>query len=119
MDITGSILVSGNELHRFDNQENNGISLIIKDTDDISQKKEDNIYIEDDPNIIGVFISKNNIPLFQKIMEVIDEYEPIFETQDIKAQFIPDRELLELASMHPCNAPFPLIGIDKNNKEEI
>lgn len=129
MEITGCIMVSENELHRFDNYKDNGVSMIMKDTDEPLEMDEDgSMYIEDNPKIVGLFISRNNIPLLQKVLELIDEYEETCETQDItspfivgdiEAEFIPDKEFLELASMNPCNNTLPIINTEGDNKEEV
>lgn len=111
MNINGRILVSENKLDEL----NTDVSLVLTNNDPIDE----NIYITENPNFIGVFISKNDIDLLDRVLNIIKDYEPELETQDIQSSFVPDKELLELASMHPCNAPLPLIGIDKNNKEEV
>lgn len=111
MNITCRILVSENELDKL---ENTDVSLVVTNNDPIDE----NVYITDNPNFIGVFISKNDIDLLYKVLDIIEDYEPELETQNIQSSDM-DKELIELAKSNPCNSSFPLIGIDKNNKEEI
>lgn len=123
MEITGYIAVSEKELveKRFNNSSDDGVSLLMKDSDEPLNMDEDgNMYIEDNPKILGVFISRHNIPLLQKVLELIDEYEPQFEfsMDGIQAAFIPDKDYIDMVTTHPCYQHLPLI--DNNiDKEDI
>ena len=130
MDITGCILVSENEVDRFDNTENYGVSLLMKDTDEILHMDDDgNLYIEDNPKILGVFVSRNNIPLLQRVLEIIDDYKLSHETEnnksefmvggDTEAQFVPDKEFIELVQNSSSVSPLPILSIDDSEKEEV
>ena len=56
MDITGCITVPEEETDRFDNHEDNGVSLLMVDNDDPLDMDEDgDMYIEDNPKIVGVY----------------------------------------------------------------
>ena len=93
MEITGCISVPENETERFDNRYDNGVSLLMVDNDDLLNMDEDgSMYIEDNPKVLGVFISRHNIPLLQKVLELIDEYEPQieFSVDGMRATFVPD-----------------------------
>ena len=129
MDITGCILVSENETDRFDNIKDNGVSLLMKDTDEVLHMDDDgNLYIEDNPKILGVFVSRNNILLLQKVLEIIDDYKLSHETEnyksefiigDTEAQFVPDKEFIELMQ-NPSNVPpLSILSIDDLEKEEV
>lgn len=123
MEITGYIAVSEEELveERFNNSSDDGVSLLMKDSDEPLNMDEDgSMYIEDNPKILGVFISRHNIPLLQKVLELIDEYEPQFEfsVDGIQATFVPDKEYMDLVTAHPCYQPFSLID-SSTDKEDI
>lgn len=93
MEITGCISVPEEETERFDNQCDNGVSLLMVDNDEPLNMDEDgSMYIEDNPKVLGVFVSRYNIPLLQKVLELIDEYEPQieFSVDGIRATFTPD-----------------------------
>ena len=94
MDITGCITVPEEETDRFDNHEDNGVSLLMIDNDDPLDMDEDgDMYIEDNPKILGVYISRRNIPLLQKVLELIDDHEnkiKIFSIYNIQTTFTPN-----------------------------
>lgn len=128
MDITGVVKIEENDTYKYDNREDNGVSLVmIRSDEPLTMDEDENIYFENNPQLIGVFISKHNLPLLEKILDLIDEYEVILETKDMKskfvidedvtAQFTPDNELVERLMMHPCNNPLHLIS--EYNKEEL
>ena len=128
MDITGVIKIEENDTYRYDNKEDNGVSLVMIHSDEpLTMDEDENIYFENNPQLLGVFISKYNLPLLEKILDLIDEYEVTLETRNIKskfaidedviAQFTPDNELVERLMMHPGNNPLHLIS--EYNKEEL
>ena len=64
------------KIEKLDNYSDNGVSIIMRDNDDPLNMDEDgSMYIEDNPKILGVFISRYNIPLLQKVLELIDDHE--------------------------------------------
>ena len=91
MDITGVVKIEENDTYRYDNREDNGVSLImIRSDEPLTMYEDENIYFENNPQLLGVFISKHNLPLLEKILDLIDEYEVILETKDMKSKFVID-----------------------------
>lgn len=130
MDITGVIKIEENDTYRYDNKEDNGVSLVMIHSDEpLTMDEDENIYFENNPQLLGVFISKYNLPLLEKILDLIDEYEVTLETRNIKskfvidkdttAEFIPDNELVNRLMMNPCfNNPLHLVS-EYDNKEDL
>ena len=119
MEIVGCINIPENEIYRFNKQSDDGVSLLIKDTDEPLNMDEDgSMYIEDNPKILGVYISRHNIPLLQKVLELIDEYEPQieFSVDGIQATFISDKEYINMIYDHP---QYNHLMINNTDKEDI
>lgn len=119
MDITGCITVPEEETNRFDNHEDNGVSLLMVDNDDPLDMDEDgDMYIEDNPKILGVYISRRNIPLLQKVLELIDDHEnkmEVFSVYGIQATFTPDFENDEEKEINKSSTDC-LLGITDKEK---
>lgn len=130
MDITGVIKIEENDTYRYDNKEDGGVSLVmIRSDEPLTMDEDENIYFENNPQLLGVFISKHNLPLLEKILDLIDDHQVELETKDIKskftidkdttAEFTPDDELINKLMMNPCfNNPLHLIS-EYDNKEEL
>ena len=116
MDITGVIKIEENDTYRYDNKEDNGVSLVMINSDEpLTMDEDENIYFENNPQLLGVFISKYNLPLLEtrniKSKFVIDK--------DTTAEFIPDNELVNRLMMNPCfNNPLHLVS-EYDNKEDL
>lgn len=107
MEITGCISVTEDEIERLDNYSDNGVSMIMRDNDDpLNMDENGSMYIEDNPKILGVFISRYNIPLLQKVLELIDEHgsQIEFSLDGMRVTFVPDFDD-DMEEVIDCTSP--------------